>query len=71
MSGGTPPECGVLAIRGCYGLRDLAQRKRGVERVLTVRGIGRRRDVAMPATSSCGGALRGLVTRPMQGLERG
>ena len=70
VSGGTPPECGVLAIRGCYGLRDLAQRKWGVERVLTVRGIGRRRDVAMPATSSRGGALRGLVTRPMQGLEQ-
>ena len=41
MSGGTPPEYGVLAIRGGYGLRDLVQRKRGVERVLTVRGIGR------------------------------
>ena len=36
-----------------------------------MRGIGRRRDVAMPATSSRGGALRGLVTRPMQGLEWG
>ena len=30
LGGGTPPECGVLVKRECYGLRNLAQRNQGV-----------------------------------------
>ena len=48
------PACGVLATRGCRCLQDLAQRKRGVERVLTVYGIGQRCRAAAPASRSCG-----------------
>ena len=48
------PACGVLATRGCRCLRDLAKRKRGVERVLTVYGIGQRYRAAAPVSRSCG-----------------
>ena len=48
------PACGVLYNRGCCCLRDLAQRKRGVERVLTVYGIGQRCRAAAPVLRSCG-----------------
>jgi len=48
------PACDVLATRGCRCLRDLAKRKRGVERVLTVYGIGQRCRAAAPVSRSCG-----------------
>ena len=35
LGGGTSPEFGVLVKREFYGLRNLAQRKQGVEKVLT------------------------------------
>jgi hypothetical protein len=48
------PACDVLATRGCRCLRDLAKRKRGVERVLTVYGNGQGCRAAAPVSRSCG-----------------
>ena len=44
----------MLAPRGRFGLQHLAQKIRGVERVLTVYGIGQRCRAAAPASRSCG-----------------
>ena len=44
----------VPALEGAYGPLHLVQRERGVERVLTVYGIGQRCRAAAPASRSCG-----------------
>ena len=63
LHGRASPACDARPPKGCYSLRNFAQRKRGVGMVLTVRGIGRGSGAAVPAVRSRGGVQSELTSR--------
>ena len=52
--GGTSPASGVLSTGAAYNLRQPAPKRKGIQAVLTGRGLGRGRDAAGLAASSGG-----------------